>query len=469
MFDKLHEECGVFGIFGHPEAANLTYLGLYALQHRGQESCGIVASDGMRLKAHLGMGLVADVFKRDDIFERLPGSSAIGHVRYSTAGGNDMKNCQPIMVDYARGSIAVAHNGNLVNAQEIRNALEQSGSIFSTTADTETIIHLIARAQSDSLIERVIEALNQVKGAYSLAFLTETRMIAVRDPNGFRPLSLGKLDGAFVVASESCAFDLIEAEYLREIEPGEMIIVDKNGMKSYFPFQQESRNTPCIFEYIYFARPDSRIFNRMVYPVRKEFGRQLARQYPVDADLVMAVPDSGMPAAMGYAEEAGLPFELGLIRNHYVGRTFIEPQQSIRHFGVKLKLNPVREIIEGKKVVVVDDSIVRGTTSRKIVKMIRNAGAKEVHVRISSPPTSFPCFYGIDTPSRKELISASHTIEEIARYITADSLSYLSLEGLHAALVKFGDHKVDFCEACFSGNYPVKFPRLKDTNQLGLF
>ncbi len=469
MFDKLHEECGVFGIFGHPEAANLTYLGLYALQHRGQESCGIVASDGMRLKAHLGMGLVADVFKRDDIFDRLPGSSAIGHVRYSTAGGNDMKNCQPIMVDYARGSIAVAHNGNLVNAQEIRNALEQSGSIFSTTADTETIIHLIARAQSDSLIERVIEALNQVKGAYSLAFLTETRMIAVRDPNGFRPLSLGKLDGAFVVASESCAFDLIEAEYLREIEPGEMIIVDKNGMKSYFPFQQESRNTPCIFEYIYFARPDSRIFNRMVYPVRKEFGRQLARQYPVDADLVMAVPDSGMPAAMGYAEEAGLPFELGLIRNHYVGRTFIEPQQSIRHFGVKLKLNPVREIIEGKKVVVVDDSIVRGTTSRKIVKMIRNAGAKEVHVRISSPPTSFPCFYGIDTPSRKELISASHTIEEIARYITADSLSYLSLEGLHAALVKFGDHKVDFCEACFSGNYPVKFPRLKDTNQLGLF
>ncbi|WP_029917896.1 amidophosphoribosyltransferase [Pelobacter seleniigenes] len=469
MFDKLHEECGVFGIFGHPEAANLTYLGLYALQHRGQESCGIVASDGMRLKAHLGMGLVADVFKRDDIFERLPGSSAIGHVRYSTAGGNDMKNCQPIMVDYARGSIAVAHNGNLVNAQEIRNTLEQSGSIFSTTADTETIIHLIARAQSDSLIERVIEALNQVKGAYSLAFLTETRMIAVRDPNGFRPLSLGKLDGAFVVASESCAFDLIEAEYLREIEPGEMIIVDKNGMKSYFPFQQESRNTPCIFEYIYFARPDSRIFNRMVYPVRKEFGRQLAQQYPVDADLVMAVPDSGMPAAMGYAEEAGLPFELGLIRNHYVGRTFIEPQQSIRHFGVKLKLNPVREIIEGKRVVVVDDSIVRGTTSRKIVKMIRNAGAKEVHVRISSPPTSFPCFYGIDTPSRKELISASHTIEEIARYITADSLSYLSLEGLHAALAKFGDHKVDFCEACFSGNYPVKFPRLKDTNQLGLF
>lgn len=469
MFDKLHEECGVFGIFGHPEAANLTYLGLYALQHRGQESCGIVASDGMHLKAHLGMGLVADVFKRDDVFERLPGHSAIGHVRYSTAGGNDMKNCQPIMVDYSRGSIAVAHNGNLVNAQEIRNALEQSGSIFSTTADTETIIHLIARAQSDSLIDRVCESLRQVKGAYSLTFLTETRMIAVRDPNGFRPLSLGKLDGAFVVASESCAFDLIEAEYIREIEPGEMIVVDKKGMKSFFPFDRETRNTPCIFEYIYFARPDSRIFNRMVYPVRKEFGRQLARQYPVDADLVMAVPDSGMPAAMGFAEEAGLPFELGLIRNHYVGRTFIEPQQSIRHFGVKLKLNPVREVIAGKRVVVVDDSIVRGTTSRKIVKMIRNAGASEVHVRISSPPTSFPCFYGIDTPSRKELISASHSIEEIARYITADSLCYLDLDGLHAALKQFGDHKIDFCDACFSGNYPVKFPRLKDDNQLGLF
>ncbi len=469
MFDKLHEECGVFGIFGHPEAANLTYLGLYALQHRGQESCGIVASDGMHLTSHLGMGLVADVFKSDAVFNRLPGHAAIGHVRYSTAGGNGMKNCQPIVVDYARGSIAVAHNGNLVNAQEIRNQLEQSGSIFSTTADTETIIHLIARSQADSLIDRVCESLQQVKGAYSLCFLSETRMIAVRDPNGFRPLSLGKLDGAFVVASESCAFDLIEAEFIREIAPGEMIVIDKKGMKSFFPFKPESRHTPCIFEYIYFARPDSRIFNRMVYPVRKEFGRQLARRYPVDADLVMAVPDSGMPSAMGYAEEANLPFELGLIRNHYVGRTFIEPQQSIRHFGVKLKLNPVRDVIQGKRVVVVDDSIVRGTTSRKIVKMIRNAGAREVHVRVSSPPTSYPCYYGIDTPSRKELISASHSIDEIARYITADSLCYLDLDGLHAALQQFGDHQIDFCDACFSGKYPIRFPRLKDDNQLGLF
>jgi amidophosphoribosyltransferase len=468
MFDKLQEECGVFGIFGHPEAANLSYLGLYALQHRGQESCGIVASDGHQLSAHLGMGLVADVFKKDDIFERLPGSSAIGHVRYSTAGGNDIKNCQPIMVDYSRGSIAVAHNGNLVNAQELRNSLENSGSIFSTTADTETIIHLIARAQSDSLIDRICESLHRVKGAYSLVFLTETRMVAVRDPNGFRPLSLGKLDGAYVVASESCAFDLIEAEFIRELEPGEMIVVDKGGLKSFSPFK-ETRNTPCVFEHIYFARPDSRIFGRMVYTVRKEFGRQLAREYPVDADIVIAVPDSGVPAAMGYAEEAGLPLELGLIRNHYVGRTFIEPQQSIRHFGVKLKLNPVREIIEGKRVIVVDDSIVRGTTSRKIVKMIRNAGAKEIHVRISSPPTSFPCFYGIDTPSRKELISASHSIDEINRYITSDTLGYLSREGMHNTMQKFGEGDVDFCDACFSGEYPVKFPRLKSDKQMGLF
>lgn len=468
MFDKLHEECGVFGIFGHPESANLTYLGLYSLQHRGQESCGIVASDGLHLNAHLGMGLVSDVFKKDDIFDRLPGRSAIGHVRYSTAGGNDMKNCQPIMVDYSRGSIAVAHNGNLVNAQEIKNQLEKSGSIFSTTADTETIIHLIARAQSDSLVERVCEALHQVKGAYSLVFLTETRLVAVRDPNGFRPLSLGKLDGAYVVASESCAFDLIEAEFIRELEPGEMIVVDKDGLKSYSPFK-EVKNTPCIFEYIYFARPDSRIFGRMVYTVRKEFGHQLAREYPVDADIVIAVPDSGVPAAMGYAEEAGLPLELGLIRNHYVGRTFIEPQQSIRHFGVKLKLNPVRDIIEGKRVIVVDDSIVRGTTSRKIVKMIRNAGAKEIHVRISSPPTSFPCFYGIDTPSRKELISASHSIEEINRYVTSDTLGYLSREGMLASVQKFGGEQISFCDACFSGEYPVKFPRLKAAKQMGLF
>lgn len=468
MYDKFKDECGVFGIFGHPEAANLTYLGLYALQHRGQESCGIVASDGNRLRSHRAYGLVADVFKDDATFENLPGKSAIGHVRYSTSGGTDVKNCQPILVDYHRGSIAVAHNGNLVNARERRNELEQSGSIFSTIADTECIIHLLARSQADSLPDRIVEALKQVKGAYSLVFLTETRLVAARDPNGFRPLCLGKLDGSYVVASETCAFDLIEAEFIREVEPGELIVIDKHGLKSFKPFDQVTPS-PCIFEFIYFARPDSTIFGEQVYKVRKEFGRQLAREHAVDADVVMAVPDSGMPAAIGYAEESGIPFQLGMIRNHYVGRTFIEPAQSIRHFGVKIKLNPVRDVIEGKRVVVVDDSIVRGTTSRKIVKMVRNAGAREVHVRISSPPTSYPCFYGIDTPTRKELIASSHNIDEIARYITADTLGYLSAEGLRAAAGIYQQDSCGFCDACFTGDYPVRFPRLKADSQLGLF
>ncbi|AJF06705.1 amidophosphoribosyltransferase [Geoalkalibacter subterraneus] len=468
MFDKFQDECGVFGIFGHPEASNLTYLGLYALQHRGQESCGIVSSDGGNLHAHRGMGLVADVFRDESLFSRLCGSSSIGHVRYSTAGTSDLKNVQPIMVDYLRGSIAVAHNGNLVNAQEVRNELELSGSIFSTTSDTEVLVHLLARVQADSLAERVSEVLKVVRGAYSLVFLTETRLVAVRDPNGFRPLVLGKLDGAYVFASESCAFDLIEAEFIREVEPGEMIVISKDGLQSYHPFGKVTP-TPCVFEHIYFARPDSIIFGRQVYGVRKEFGRVLAREFAVDADVVIPIPDSGVPAAIGYAEESGIPFQLGLIRNHYVGRTFIEPQQSIRHFGVKIKLNPVREVIEGKRVVVVDDSIVRGTTARKIIKMVRAAGAREIHMRISSPPTSFPCYYGIDTPTRKELISSSHTVEEINRYITSDSLGYLSLEGLREAV---GDPSIGgghFCDACFSGYYPVKFPRLKADSQLGLF
>lgn len=465
MHDKFQDECGVFGIFGHPEAANLTYLGLYALQHRGQESCGIVSGDGKDLRAYRGMGLVSDVFRRDEIFDELPGRNAIGHVRYSTAGSSDFKNVQPIMVDYARGSIAVAHNGNLVNAQEIRNGLEHTGSIFSTTSDTEVLIHLLAKSQSDLLAERVTEALMAVKGAYSIVFLTETRMVAVRDPNGFRPLALGKLNEGYVIASETCAFDLIEAEFIREVEPGEMIVIDKNGMKSYKPFK-ETKPSPCIFEFVYFARPDSTIFGEQVYKVRKELGRQLAREHAIEADVVIAVPDSGVPATIGYAEESGIPFALGLIRNHYVGRTFIEPQQSIRHFGVKIKLNPVRDVIEGKRVIVVDDSIVRGTTARKIIKMIRNAGAREVHMRISSPPTSFPCYYGIDTPSRKELISSSHTVEEISRYITADSLGYLSQEGM---LTSAGAPERCFCDACFSGCYPVKFPRLKADRQLGLF
>jgi amidophosphoribosyltransferase len=468
MFDKFNDECGVFGIIGHPEAANMNYLGLYALQHRGQEGCGISAADGSIIRTHVGGGLVSDVFKDNKIFNSLPGRAAIGHVRYSTAGGDSLKNCQPITVNYSRGSIAVAHNGNLVNAQEVRSELEKSGSIFSTTADTEVIVHLLARSQADGLADRIAEALRSVRGAYSLVFLTETRMVAVRDPSGFRPLVLGKVDGAYVVASETCALDLIEAEYIREVEPGEMIVFEKDGMTSTHPFAEQKRSQ-CIFELIYFARPDSIVFNHQVYEKRKDFGRQLAREHPVEADIVIPVPDSGVPAAIGYAEESGLSFEMGLIRNHYVGRTFIEPQQSIRHFGVKIKLNAIREVFEGKRVVVVDDSVVRGTTSRKIIKMIRNAGAKEVHMRVSSPPTSYPCFYGIDTPTRKELISSSHTIDEIRKYITADTLGYLSIDGMRRVVGIEDGSCGNFCDACFSGDYPVKFPRLTDDDQLGLF
>ncbi|GFE58535.1 amidophosphoribosyltransferase [Geobacter sp. AOG1] len=459
------EECGIFGIFGHPEAANLTYLGLYALQHRGQESCGIVSSDGASLHAHKGMGLVADVFGNQEIFKQLPGEGAIGHVRYSTTGSSVIKNVQPIMVDYSRGSIAVAHNGNIVNAQIIKDELEAWGSIFQTTMDTEIIVHLLATSKTSSLLERIADSLQRIKGAYCLLFQTETRMIAARDPHGYRPLCLGKLGNAYVVASESCALDLIEAEFIREIEPGEIIEITKNGMTSHFPFKKVDP-APCIFEFVYFARPDSTIFGKNVYLVRKELGRQLAREFRIEADMVIPVPDSGVPAAMGYAEESGIPFELGLIRNHYVGRTFIEPQQAIRHFGVKIKLNPVRELIRGKRVIVIDDSIVRGTTSRKIVKMVRNAGASEVHVLISSPPTSYPCYYGIDTPNRKELISSSHTVDEIRRYITADSLGYLTPAGLAQAV---GTENTSYCRACFTGDYPIKFPQLRPEPQLGLF
>jgi amidophosphoribosyltransferase len=459
------EECGIFGIFNHPEASNLTYLGLYALQHRGQEACGIVSSDGKSLHAHKAMGLVADVFGDSNIFNTLPGKAAIGHVRYSTAGSSVIKNTQPIMVEYSRGAIAVAHNGNIVNAQLIRSELEAYGSIFQTSMDTEIIVHLLATARDDSLVERITSALERIEGAYCLLFLTESRMIAVRDPYGFRPLCLGKQGGSYVVASESCALDLIEAEFIREIEPGEMVIIDKNGITSLHPWKKE-KPQPCIFEFVYFARPDSFIFGKNVYMVRKEMGRQLAREHGVETDIVIAVPDSGVPAAMGYAEEAGIPFEMGLIRNHYVGRTFIEPQQSIRHFGVKIKLNPVREILKGKRVVIIDDSIVRGTTSRKIVKMVRNAGASEIHMRISSPPTSFPCYYGIDTPNRKELISASHTIEEIRKYITADSLGYLSHDGLSKSV---GAENSIYCSACFTGDYPISFQNMGRDPQLDLF
>jgi amidophosphoribosyltransferase len=468
MFDKFKDECGVFGIFGHPEAANMNYLGLYALQHRGQEGCGISAADGSSIRTHVGGGLVADVFKDNKIFNSLPGQAAIGHVRYSTAGGDSLKNCQPITVNYSRGSIAVAHNGNLVNAQEVRCELEKSGSIFSTTSDTEVIVHLLARSQADALADRMAEALRAVRGAYSLVFLTETRMVAVRDPSGFRPLVLGKVDGAYVVASETCALDLIEAEYIREVEPGEMIVFDKDGMTSMHPFE-EQKISQCVFELIYFARPDSTVFSQQVYEKRKDFGRKLAREHAVEADIVIPVPDSGVPAAIGYAEESGIPFQMGLIRNHYIGRTFIEPQQSIRHFGVKIKLNAIRDVFAGKRVVVVDDSVVRGTTSRKIIKMIRNAGAKEVHMRVSAPPTSYPCYYGIDTPTRKELIASSHSIDEICKYITADTLGYLSIDGMRRVVGVEDGTCGNFCDACFNGDYPVKFPRLTDDDQLGLF
>lgn len=464
MQKGFNDNCGVFGIFGNEEASRLTYLGLYALQHRGQESAGIVSSDGKTLHSHRSMGLVYDVFDSTRL-KALPGMSAIGHVRYSTTGASTLRNAQPFVVDYAKGGLAIAHNGNIVNALLLREELENDGSIFQSTMDTEVIVHLIATSKMPTLVERLISALKQVKGAYSLLILTECFLIAARDPNGFRPLVMGKLNDSIVFASETCAFDLIGATCIREVEPGEIIVVSEKGMESIKPFEKR-KLSQCIFEYIYFARPDSYVFGKCVYKIRTEFGRVLAREQPVDADIVVPVPDSGVPAAIGFAQESGIPFEMGLIRNHYVGRTFIEPVQSIRHFGVKVKLNPVREIIEGKKVVLIDDSIVRGTTSRKIVKMVKQAGAKEVHVRISSPPTTHSCYYGIDTPTREELIASSHSVEEIAKFITAKSLGYLSHKGMMSVL---GEESQNFCHACFSGNYPVEIPLILQAPQLNLF
>jgi len=441
--------CGIFGIFGHDEAANLTYLGLHALQHRGQESAGIVSGDGEGLHVHRQMGLVADVFSAEAL-AKLPGRLAIGQVRYSTAGVSQLKNAQPFMVQYAGGGLAIAHNGNVVNADQLREDLGKRGAIFQSDSDTEAIIHLIAHSRGTTLEEKIGDALSQAQGAYSLLLLTPHKLVAVRDSFGFRPLVLGRLKNAYVVASETTALDLIEAEFIRELEPGEMLSIDETGLHSSRPFSA-TRLGRCVFELVYFAKPDSTLFGMSVYEVRKKLGIQLAREQPADADLVIAVPDSGVPAAIGYAHQSGIPYDVGLIRSHYVGRTFIEPQQSIRHFGVKLKLSAVREVLRGKRVVVVDDSIVRGTTSRKIVKMIKDAGATEVHLRISSPPTRWPCYYGIDTPSRQELIASSHSVEEIAKYVTADSIGYLSLEGLGEAV---GDRSSStFCNACFSGQY----------------
>jgi amidophosphoribosyltransferase len=452
--------CGVFGISGHDEAANIAYLGMHALQHRGQESAGLVAADDVRLRRHIAMGLVSDVFNRDTL-AKLPGNAAIGHVRYSTAGSSELRNAQPFMFEYAGGTLAIAHNGNLVNAAELRAELEAQGSIFQTSSDTEVIVHLMAKAREPDVAGKLVSALRRVRGAYSLILLTHDgqnqKMVCVRDPNGFRPLVIGRLKDAYVLSSETCSFDLIEADYLRDVEPGEMIVIEKGGMTSTrLAFGQSEPGTTgstfCVFEHVYFARPDSLVNGKAVYRARERMGKRLAQEAPVEADVVIPVPDSGVPAAIGYANESHIPFEMGLIRSHYVGRTFIEPQDSIRHFGVRLKLSPVRAVVDGKRVVVVDDSLVRGTTSRKIVKMLRGAGAREVHLRISAPPTTNPCYYGIDTPTRSELVASSHTLDEINKYVTSDSISYLSHDGMMAAV---GTDGGGYCSACFTGKYPV--------------
>jgi amidophosphoribosyltransferase len=454
MLDKFRDECGVFGIFGHPEAANLAYLGLYAMQHRGQESAGIAASDGFQIRVSKGMGHVADVFNAT-VLSKLPGIAAVGHVRYSTAGESRLANAQPFVIDCAHGQIAIGHNGNLVNARELRDELVHDGSIFQTTSDTEVVLHLYARARAPIADQAVIDSVTQVRGAFSFVMLTNDRLIAVRDPHGFRPLALGQLGDAWVVCSETCALDLIGATYVRDVEPGEVVSITADGLRSYRPFAP-AKLAHCVFEHVYFARPDSDVFGQSVNEVRTNLGRMLARESPVDADVVVPIPDSGVCAAVGFAEESGIPLRFGLIRNHYVGRTFIQPQQSIRHFGVKVKLNPVRSILAGKRVVLVDDSIVRGTTSRKIVRMVKAAGASEVHMRISCPPTISPCFYGVDTPQRSELIAATHTQEEIRKYLHAESLSYLSLDGLREAV---GHGNGSYCTSCYTGNYPIAFPR----------
>jgi amidophosphoribosyltransferase len=462
MFDELHEECGVFAIYGHPEAANLAYLGLYALQHRGQESAGIASSDGRIIHTHRGIGQVADLFT-PEVLGRLPGEMAIGHTRYATAGDSGVLNAQPFTVNCNKGRIAVAHNGNITNAAELRRELEREGSIFQANSDTEVILHLVARSREKTLPAALREALLQLEGAFSLVFLAEDRILVARDPHGFRPLAIGQMEMSGgrtcnVFASETCAFDLINAVYLNDVEPGEMVIVGPEGLtrERYAPVRDHAH---CVFEHVYFSRPDSIVFGRPVQQSREMLGRLLAREHAVDADVVVPVPDSGVAAAIGYASESGIPFRHGLIRNHYVGRTFIEPSQAIRDFGVKLKLNPVRHLLEGKRVILVDDSLVRGTTSRKIVRMVRGAGAREVHMRISCPPTVSPCFYGVDTPSLGELIAANHSVEEIRRFVEADSLGYLSLGALRNAVQ---DDNQDYCYACYTGNYPTELINIEE-------
>jgi amidophosphoribosyltransferase len=454
MFDKFREACGVFGIHGHREASKLAYLGLYALQHRGQESAGIAAADGVRVRTLREMGYVNEIFD-EAALAGLPGHVAIGHTRYSTAGESKLSNAQPIVIDCVHGQLGICHNGNIVNANDIRDSLIKQGSIFQTNSDTEVVLHLYARCRAGTLDQALAESLAALDGAFSFALITKDHLIAARDPHGFRPLALGRLGDAWVVCSETCALDLIGATYVRDVEPGELLIIGPQGPRSLKPFAA-AKLAHCVFEHVYFARPDSEVFGQSVNEVRTNLGRLLARETRVDADVVVPIPDSGVCAGIGYAEEAGLPMRFGLIRNHYVGRTFIEPAQSIRHFGVKVKLNPVKSILAGQRVVLVDDSIVRGTTSRKIVKMVRAAGAREVHVRISCPPTISPCFYGVDTPRRSELIAATHTLDEIRRYLAADSVGYLSLDGLLTAV---GQRRHEYCTSCYTGQYPVAFPR----------
>jgi amidophosphoribosyltransferase len=453
--DHFHDECGVFGIFGHPDAAALAALGLHALQHRGQEAAGIVAYDGEQFNAHRGMGLVGDNFGSPEIISRLRGHSAIGHVRYATTGEVAIRNVQPLFFEIEFGGLAICHNGNLTNSYQLRRQLVRRGSLFHTTSDTEVINHLIAVSAQGTILDRLVDALRQVEGAYSLAALTQESVIGVRDPLGVRPLVIGRLADAWIITSETCALDIIGAEFVRDIEPGEIVTADADGLHSVKPFNRKPERF-CIFEYIYFARPDSLMEGRSVYEARKRIGRELARESHVDADIVVPVPDSGVPAALGYSQESGLPFELGIIRNHYVGRTFIEPTDQIRHLGVRLKHNANRNL-KGERVILVDDSIIRGTTSTKIVDMVRNAGAREVHMRISSPPTTHPCFYGIATPDRDQLLASHYDVDAMARLIGVDSLAFISIDGLYRAM---GEPRRDetaprFCDACFTGDYPI--------------
>ena len=454
--DKFHEECGVFGVFNHNDASAMVALGLHALQHRGQEAAGIVSFDGNNFHNHRAIGLVGDNFSSEKVIKRLPGDSAIGHNRYSTTGETVMRNIQPLYADLVSGGFSVAHNGNLTNALKLRKNLIEKGCLFHSTTDTEVIIHLTAKSKAKRPIDRITDALRQIEGAYSLVAMTSDSLIGVRDPNGVRPLVLGKIDDSFVLASETCAFDIIGADYVRAIKPGELVVINKTGLQSYKPFGERNSHF-CIFEYIYFARPDSIVEDVNVYESRKKIGAMLAKENPVKADLVVPIPDSGVPAALGYSEKSKIPFDLGIIRNHYVGRTFIEPTDQIRHLGVRLKHNANKLKIKNKRVILVDDSIVRGTTSKKIVEMVRDAGAKEVHMRIASPPTAHPCFYGIDTPKRKELLAAKMSVKEMEKFLSVDSLAFISMDGIYKAM---GEKKRDgktpqFCDACFTGEYPI--------------